>query len=1400
MKTTHDFNWLAKRARTGLALLLGCFALVLSGPLAQAELSDGLVGYWPLDGDLEDKSESDPPAHGVGKIWEGNHQNMPENLADLDTADATYVTGKFGQSGKFADAFYVETPLELEDRFDFGAIDDLDEDDPEEEDPDLKGFTISLWVTVDQFTKGWQCPVGKGEQNQWRVHRRGDGRTFTGNGGNGDTPDGVIEAPEDEDGDGTWYHILLRSDRENDKHDFWVNGTEDATGDGITPTGNVMPMMIGQNPDTADRTWEGNIDDVAMWNRPLTDDEIAQIWNGGDGTSVETALDPSDPNVSGSKSLTLKDVLPETEQAFALNISNTGDTKPLNISNVTLAGADIDHFTIVDSPTAIAPDSKAAINMTFNGFQQLGTFNATVSYTTDDPDADDKEIVVAITALIPNPDGPLAHYPLDDAAGSTDATDTTTNQYLGVYDENSGSLALGGAALSGEGSSMTVNGGGLLRFDAGFPLDQYSVSFFFQANELGGLPADLRTLVGQGEGTPEAALLLAGGDLHWFGEETILFSTSGAPIEIGETYHVAMIYDGTVGSIVLDGVVVASNDVSVPASDGTFYAGAFGSDGALGLDGILDDIQFYGRVLDLEVEVPFLIDNAGRVLDPFATGQDPDSDGDGISDKLEVSQYMTDPQDKDTDGDGLEDGDEVTRGTNPLSGDTDGDGFGDSAEVAGNYDPTSADSPSLPDIINSIGDAVVQYDFNEGSGTDIGNGGTGGNGTLTNAHGGAWVASGGVGDSGYLNFVEEAAAGADAQYVATGLDAGGVNIAEGPYTMVTWVRAANTIGDNMIFGQVEDQNVLHNGIRNANFHIGHWGNDITGGDVVVGEWQHVAYRFDEGVQTIFVDGVQVQTAADKGGVAVDAEITIGSTRAGDTRFFSGDLDEVRIYNEALTDIQITGLFASSGDGDGDDLGQGLIAYFPFDGDLEDKAGDSHGTGVGDAIEFADGQFGQGIDLNGANHVITPVENEELFDFPEGNFSVSAWFRVDSFDKNWQALVTKGEGSNWRIHRRGDTDHLGPVAGPQADNATAGADMVDGPDVNDGAIHHVIITNGPDGAAYYLDGVLAGEAPAGGTQGNEWPMMIGENADGGGNGRTWNGLIDDVAVWNRGLSADEVGLLFNGASLGQQIGGGGGVAGLEGYWPAEYVSTAADHLDLGTIPAQTLDSDFTWSFWVNAEETNNNNVVFGNRYNADGVDFAPREFLKFTPKTFEWHFNGGGENIDAGEATWLPVGVWSHNLVVKAGSTLTYYRDGAEIATGEITGAPVNAQPLYLGGQPGADGSTVEGFSGAFKEVATFDQALSPADVTDVYNRGLNGESLDGMEGGGDRPSGISDVVLAGDGGSVSFSFPAGTTFDVEYSTDLVDWLVIAPDVSGDYTDSDAGRAGAASGYYRGVAK
>ena len=73
-----------------------------------------------------------------------------------------------------------------------------------------------------------------------------------------------------------------------------------------------------------------------------------------------------------------------------------------------------------------------------------------------------------------------------------------------------------------------------------------------------------------------------------------------------------------------------------------------------------------------------------------------DSDGDGLLDNEEV-MLGTDPQNPDTDGDGLDDGEEFELGTDPLSEDSDGDGMADEWEMLYGLDPMMVDGLNNPD-------------------------------------------------------------------------------------------------------------------------------------------------------------------------------------------------------------------------------------------------------------------------------------------------------------------------------------------------------------------------------------------------------------------------------------------------------------------------------------------------------------------------------------------------------------------------------------------------------------------------------------------------------------------------------------------------------------------------------
>ncbi|MBI4135323.1 hypothetical protein HY477_01145 [Candidatus Uhrbacteria bacterium] len=83
------------------------------------------------------------------------------------------------------------------------------------------------------------------------------------------------------------------------------------------------------------------------------------------------------------------------------------------------------------------------------------------------------------------------------------------------------------------------------------------------------------------------------------------------------------------------------------------------------------------------------------LVDPSNEMEVIDSDNDKIPDMEEIRRG-TDPNNPDTDGDGLTDWEEVAHyRTDPLKPDTDGDGYSDGQEVQAGYDPNSKEPLEL---------------------------------------------------------------------------------------------------------------------------------------------------------------------------------------------------------------------------------------------------------------------------------------------------------------------------------------------------------------------------------------------------------------------------------------------------------------------------------------------------------------------------------------------------------------------------------------------------------------------------------------------------------------------------------------------------------------------------------
>jgi hypothetical protein len=199
---------------------------------------------------------------------------------------------------------------------------------------------------------------------------------------------------------------------------------------------------------------------------------------------------------------------------------------------------------------------------------------------------------------------------------------------------------------------------------------------------------------------------------------------------------------------------------------------------------------------------------------------------------------------------------------------------------------------------------------------------------------------------------------------------------------------------------------------------------------------------------------------------------------------------------------------------------GLVGWWKFDETqgttAADSSGGNHtGTLVGNA-KWAPGKVGGAVDLDGAGSFVR-IADKSAFDMG-GEVSVACWVNLRSVPALWTGIVTKGD-SAWRI----STVEQQPQFHFAVDAFANGGEAVyvnGQTTVKPGEWHY--LTGVYDGASMrlYLDGKLdATKARHGGVGQNDFEVLIGENAEL--KGRCFNGLIDDVRIYNYALSDGEI---------------------------------------------------------------------------------------------------------------------------------------------------------------------------------------------------------------------------------------------------------------------------------------
>ena len=141
-----------------------------------------------------------------------------------------------------------------------------------------------------------------------------------------------------------------------------------------------------------------------------------------------------------------------------------------------------------------------------------------------------------------------------------------------------------------------------------------------------------------------------------------------------------------------------------------------------------------------------------------------------------------------------------------------------------------------------------------------------------------------------------------------------------------WIKPNGAAGWQVIFG-MEDGGwdrflIIENG--GLNLSMGHTnGRWNTGVSINPGSWQHVVAIYDNGSMRFYFNGTEYTTNQNEGNHSSSGMFTIGGNQSHSPHnYYRGQIDEVAVWNEALSANEIsalynsgTGLDASSNSGD-----------------------------------------------------------------------------------------------------------------------------------------------------------------------------------------------------------------------------------------------------------------------------------------------------------------------------------------------------------------------------------------------------------------------------------------------------------------------------------------------------
>ena len=297
------------------------------------------------------------------------------------------------------------------------------------------------------------------------------------------------------------------------------------------------------------------------------------------------------------------------------------------------------------------------------------------------------------------------------------------------------------------------------------------------------------------------------------------------------------------------------------------------------------------------------------------------------------------------------------------------------------------------------------------------------------------------------------------------------------------------------------------------------------------DWNHVVVTKKSNVYKIYSNNVVSSTTLTSAFSIACGDIRIGQNPAAPSlQYFNGQIDNVKIFNRALTDSEVTSLYdetfspiitletetetiASEPDFFND---KSNIATYLFDNNVNDANGKYNGTATN--ITYAAGKFGNCANFDGTSSIKSKLDLSGL-----NSYTMSVWVKKNTIDSHFNM----GQGV---LTSAGVTS-----TGPRCElvwfrdgylYAECGSDHSNWnkylPPVIDTNWHHLLYTFNNGIINMYFDGGLLSLARSSGTISTTVPIFTSQDFVIGlrSTGNTL-GQIDNVRIFNRALTQTEV---------------------------------------------------------------------------------------------------------------------------------------------------------------------------------------------------------------------------------------------------------------------------------------